>query len=217
MDQLRDLAAFGKLGLVVRQAAQRPFGQLRDVVVCEATLLVHAEVAALRHGDQGFKHVRCAFGTREQAVVAQGLRRLSQVALAAVLQIQADQVDNALAGPFQLGPQELAAEVTCNLHHAFGGFGLYRLELSLIDEAVPQAVSQGLFKKRPRVEQRNGLSGFGMRRYGIRHSALKLPGLTLNSRLFVSFQRGWRGLAAIRFTGVELAIIFLSLRLLALT
>ena len=78
--QFIGMAAASQFGAVVSQAAQCPFRQLRNLVVREASALIHAEVTALRHGNQAFEHVRAALGPRQQRVVAQRFCGQAQVA-----------------------------------------------------------------------------------------------------------------------------------------
>ena len=73
--------------------------------------------------------------------------------VAAFLQVQADQVDHALARFFQLGAQEFAAKVARNLHHALGGLRVDGVQRGLVDHAMLHAMRQRLFKKRPCVVQ----------------------------------------------------------------
>ena len=77
-------------------AAQAPAFQHRYLFIAKAASVLHAEVRVLRHGNHGFEHVGAAFGARQQRVITQGKRRAVQVAFAAVMQIQADQIDHAL-------------------------------------------------------------------------------------------------------------------------
>ena len=126
---MRHDLAFGQLGLVFRYQRgvrlERPALQHRDVLVLKTAPLVHAEVAVLRHAQQRLEHVRTGFGAREQRMVAQQFSSTPQVAAAGELQVQADQVDHALFGFFQLWSQVFGAEVARNLHHAFGRFGAH--------------------------------------------------------------------------------------------
>ena len=153
VNHLNHLTALGPFGLVVGKAPERPFGKLRNMVVGEAGVLVHAEMAVLRHGDQGLEHVRAAFGARQQGMVAQRFSRLPQITVAAGFKIKAHQIDHALFGFFKLGAQEFASEVACNLHHAFRRFGANQGQFLRVDDAVLYAVLKRFFKKRARVIQ----------------------------------------------------------------
>ena len=120
----------------------------------KTTVLMHAKVAVLRHGYQGLEHVRSSLGTRQKGVVAQQFSRYAQITLAAVLQVQAHQVDHAVAGFFQLRAQKLGAKVARNLNHAFRRLGVNGLQLGRGDDAVLYAVGQRLLEERASVKQR---------------------------------------------------------------
>ena len=164
--ELGGVAAACQLGPVVGQRAQGPLGQLRDVNVGELLAFVHAEVAGLRHDDQPLEHVGAALGARQETVVAQRFGGAAQVTLTAVFEVQAHEVDDAVAGALELGAQELAAEIGGDLHHAFGRAAADVVKLGLVDQAVLHAVLQGFFEERPGVVQRDA-SGWGER--GVRH------------------------------------------------
>jgi hypothetical protein len=140
---------------------KRPFAEQRDVLVGEATALVHAEMAVLRHRDQRLQQVRAALGARQERVIPQGLGRPAQVAAAAVLQRQAHQVDQARTGLLQLRTQVFAAEVARDLHHALGRIRADGVQPGAVDQAVLHAVMQRLFEERPRIVQRDGGRGNG--------------------------------------------------------
>ena len=166
------VGARGALGEVVVQAAQRPLGEQRDVLVLERSMRLHAEVAALGHGDQRLEHVRAALGARQQTVVAQGPGGQVQVAPGRMLQVQAHQVDQPVAGAFQIGTQVLGSEIPRDLYHALGCFLAHGGQLRGPDDAVAHAVLQGLLEEGPLVEQRDGLQG-RLRRCGRRvHRAI---------------------------------------------
>ena len=156
---MRHGLALGQFGLVFGYqrgvGLERPALQHRDVFVLKTAPLVHAEVAVLRHAQQRLEHVRTRFGAREQGMVAQQLSRHAQVTAAGELQVQADQVDHALFGFFQLRAQVFGAEVARNLHHAFGGFGAHGGQLVGVQQPVLHAVGQRFGKEGAGVENGN--------------------------------------------------------------
>ena len=94
-------------------------------------------------------------------MLAQRLRRSLKVAAAAVLQVQADEVDQAVFCFFQLGAQKLAAKVARNLHHALGRIGADGGQLVSVNDAVLQAVGQCFLKEGALVKQRDA-AGVGL-------------------------------------------------------
>ena len=88
-------------------------------------------------------------------MVAQQFGSVLQIAAAGQLQMQADQVDHALFGFFQLRAQVFGAEVARNLHHAFGRFGAHGGQLVGIQKPVLYAVGQRFGKERAGVENGN--------------------------------------------------------------
>ena len=89
-------------------------------------------------------------------MVAQCLGRQPQVAATAVLQVEADKVDQAGAGLLQLRAQELAAKVARNLHHALGRLGTQDLQPLRRQQAVRHAMGQRLLKEGASVKQGDG-------------------------------------------------------------
>ena len=78
-----------------------------------------------------------------------------QIAAGGVLKLQTHQINHPVPGFLEVGAQKLVAEIARNLHHALGRIGADGVEFVLVDETVLHAVSQGFFKKRAGVKQRN--------------------------------------------------------------
>ena len=145
-----DAAAARQLLTVLRVAAQRPQRQQGHL---RLLLALHAEVAALGQGNELAQQVGAGLGAREQRVLGQELRRAGKVAARRLLQVQADEVDHALARALQLGAQEFGAEVARDLHQALGCLGVQGGKLLGAQDAVRRAVHQGALEERARVVQ----------------------------------------------------------------
>ena len=148
--RLGDLAAPRQFSPVVGMAAQRPLRQLRGF---GTGMACQGKVAVLGQRNQALEHVRATLGARQQRMVAQLDGRLVQVAARGLQQVQADEVDHAVPGLFQLGAQKLAAKVAGNLHDALGRVGIHHRQPRRVDDAVLHAMGQGLVEERACVVQ----------------------------------------------------------------
>ena len=150
LHHLANAAAPRQFFTVLGIAAQRPQRQQRDLGL---VLALHAKVGALGQGNQGAQHVGAGFGARQQRMRGEQLRCLCEVTARRILQMQTDEVDDALARTFQFGPQKLAAKVARYLHHALGSLRMQGGELFGPQNAVVNAVRQRALEKRACVVQ----------------------------------------------------------------
>ena len=87
-------------------------------------------------------------------MVLQRHSRCLHIAVATAFQIQAHQIHHPVFGFLKLGSQKFGAEVTCDLHHAFGCVCLNSIDFLVVDDVVLKSVLQRLLEKRTRIVQR---------------------------------------------------------------
>ena len=118
--------------------------------------VVGANQRAVRHGVEHFQQVRAAFGERQERLVTQGQCRQLQIAAGAFFKIQADQIDHALAGIFQIGTQMRGAEMVGDLDDAFWAVLTNAVEPAGREDAFLQAKAECLFQVRAAVDRSDG-------------------------------------------------------------
>jgi hypothetical protein len=116
---------------------------------------MRADHGAVRQGVEHSQQVGTALGMRQEGLVAQRDRGALQVFAGAFRQVQADQIDHALAGVFQIGAQMSGAEMVGDLHDALGTVGEQRFQPARREDVVLESEAQRFNKERTGVERRD--------------------------------------------------------------